>query len=175
MPGANWARSSSSGPARAGKAKVRHVEGDLDGLEEWAPTRTVMCPWGERQAFLRVEPRWHALQEAAARDYDPIVEEAISAVFEATGDETGFARVWTVDPERAKRLWRRASLDGAPDRQSLAYTDRQGQLNLPFETALQLAQAFAATEPEPNSLWKLWLTDPVGRPGLIQVRYVDAS
>jgi hypothetical protein len=28
------------GPARAGKAKVRHVEGDLDGLEEWVPTRT---------------------------------------------------------------------------------------------------------------------------------------
>lgn len=39
------------GPFRAGKAKVRRVDGDLDGLEEWVPTRTLKCPWGERQAF----------------------------------------------------------------------------------------------------------------------------
>jgi hypothetical protein len=38
------------------------------------------------------------LQEAAARDFDPVVDEAISTVFAATGDETGFIRVWTVDP-----------------------------------------------------------------------------
>lgn len=25
-----------------------------------------MCPWGERQAFLRDESRWNALQQAAA-------------------------------------------------------------------------------------------------------------
>jgi hypothetical protein len=35
------------GPAKAGKAKIRHADGDLDGLEEWVPTRTVMCLWGE--------------------------------------------------------------------------------------------------------------------------------
>lgn len=46
------------GPARAGKAKIRHADGDLDGLEEWVPTRTLMCAWGERQAFLRDESRW---------------------------------------------------------------------------------------------------------------------
>jgi len=34
------------GPAKAGKAKIRHADGDLDGLEEWVPTRTVMCAWG---------------------------------------------------------------------------------------------------------------------------------
>jgi hypothetical protein len=137
------------GPAKAGKAKIRHADGDLDGLEEWVPTRTLMCPWGQRQAFLRDESRWDALQQAAARDYDPVVEDAISTVFEATGDETGFIRVWTVDPERAHRLWRRAGLDGSPDHHPLAYTDRRGQLNLPYETAFELARAFAAAEPEP--------------------------
>lgn len=137
------------GPAKAGKAKIRHADGDLDGLEEWVPTRTLRCPWGERQAFLRDESRWNALQEAAARDYDPVVEEAISTVFEATGEETGFIRVWTLDPARAQRLWRRAGLEGSPDQHPLAYTDRSGRLNLPYETALQFAQAFAAAEPEP--------------------------
>ena len=50
---------------------------------------------------------------------------------------------------RARRLWRRAGLEGSPDQHPLAYTDRGGQLNLPYETAIQFAQAFAASEPEP--------------------------
>jgi hypothetical protein len=137
------------GPAKAGKARIRHADGDLDGLEEWVPTRTVTCPWGERKAFLRDESRWSALQEAAARDYDPVIDEAISTVFAATADETGFVRVWTIEPERAQRLWRRAGLDGSPDQHPLAYTDRSGHLNLPYETAFQFARAFAAAEPQP--------------------------
>ena len=70
-------------------------------------------------------------------------------MFEATGEETGFDRVWTVDPNRAHRLWRRAGMDGSPDQHPLAYTDRRGHLHLPYETALEFAQAFAAAEPEP--------------------------
>jgi hypothetical protein len=136
------------GPAKAGRAKVRHADGELDGLVEWVPTRTLVCPWGERHAFLRDESKRNALQEAATRDFDPVVEQAISTVFEATGDETGFIRVWSVGHQRAHRLWRRAGLDGAPDQHPLAYTDRHGQLHLPYETALQFAQAFAAAEPE---------------------------
>jgi hypothetical protein len=54
-----------------------------------------------------------------------------------------------VGPERAQRLWRRAGLEGSPDQHPLAYTDRRGQLNLPYATAFQFAQAFAAAEPEP--------------------------
>ncbi|HUY49802.1 MAG TPA: hypothetical protein VMV92_29485 [Streptosporangiaceae bacterium] len=137
------------GPARAGKAKIRYDDGELDGLQEWVPTRTLLSPWADRARFLRDESRWAALQQAAARDYDKVVEEAISTVFEATGDETGFIRVWTVDPDRARRLWRRAGLTGEPDQDPLAYTDRRGQMNLPYETALRFARAFAAAEPEP--------------------------
>jgi hypothetical protein len=138
-----------AGPARAGKAKVRHRDGELAGLEEWVPTRALVCPWAERAAFLRDESRGKALREAAMRDYDPVVEAAISKVFAATGDEGGFMKVWTVQPERARRLWRRAGLDGEPDQHSLAYTDRRGWMNLPYETALEFARAFATAEPEP--------------------------
>jgi hypothetical protein len=93
-------------------------------------------------------PRWNATA-AVVRDRDPVVEEAISMVFGATGEETGFVWVWTVDPQRAHRLWRRAGLDGLPDQHPLAYTDCAGQLNLPYETALPFAHAFVAAEPEP--------------------------
>jgi hypothetical protein len=78
-----------------------------------------------------------------------VVEEAISTVFEATGDETGFSRVWSVDPARARRLWRRAKLTSEPEQHPLAFTDRQGLMHLPYETALRFAQAFPKTEPEP--------------------------
>jgi hypothetical protein len=148
-PGCGLQKVTFIAPARSGKAKVRHRDGDLNGLEEWVPTRTLMCPWAEHRLFLRDESRWAALQQAAARDHDPVVEEAVSIVFEATGDENGFVRVWTVSPERARRLWRRASLPGTPDHHALAYTDRHGQMNLPYETALEFARAFAAAEPEP--------------------------
>lgn len=137
------------GPAKAGKAKIRHAAGDLDGLEEWVPTRTLICPWAERRAFLRDETRWNALREAYERDCDPVVEEAIDTVLAATGDADGLFRAWTVDTDQADRLWRRAGLDGSPDEHPLAYTDRHGKLNLPYETALKFAQAFAAAEPEP--------------------------
>jgi hypothetical protein len=48
---------------RVRAAQIPHVDGDLDGLEEWVPTRTVMCPWGKRQAFLRDDSRWSALRD----------------------------------------------------------------------------------------------------------------
>jgi hypothetical protein len=137
------------GPGRSGKAKARHRDGDLDGLEEWVATRTLVCPWAERSRFLRDESRQAALREAADRDHDPVVEDAISTVFEATSEESGFTRIWATDPERARRLWHRAGLPGSPDDHPLAYTDRCGQLNLPYETALEFAQAFARAEPEP--------------------------
>jgi len=38
-------------------------------------------------------------------------------------EETGFIRVWTPDPKRAQRLWRRAGLEGSQDRYPLACTD----------------------------------------------------
>ena len=34
------------GAARAGKAKVRHRDGELDGLDEWIPTRMLRVPLG---------------------------------------------------------------------------------------------------------------------------------
>lgn len=136
------------GPARSGKARIRHAEGELDGLEEWAPSRTLVCRWGERAAFLRDETRLAAIKEATDRHYDSVVEDAISDVLTATGEEGGFSNIWSLDPDKARRLWDRAGLDGEPDDHPLAFIDRHGTLHLPYETTLRFAQAFAAAEPE---------------------------
>lgn len=136
-------------PPRSRQVKIRHADGELNGLEEWVPTRQIMCPWGERRAYLRDERREAELRAASEHDREAVEEQAISTVFEATGDETGFIRSWTVDPARGQRLWSRAGLGGTPADEPLAYRDRHGALHLSYATALKFAQAFAATEPEP--------------------------
>src|SRR4051812_5718587 len=43
-----------------------------------------------------------------------VVQDAASAVFEATGEPNGLWRVWSDPPDRVRRLWARARLDGDP-------------------------------------------------------------
>ena len=137
------------GAARAGKAKIRWEEGDLSGLEEWVPTRQLLCAWKERQACLRDRERADALNQEAYELRDPVVEDAISHVLTATGEEGGFIRVWHLSPEKADRLWRRAGLESDPREEQLAFVDRFGTLHLGYRSALTFAKAFAAAEPEP--------------------------
>ena len=134
---------------RARQVKVRYEEGDLAGLEEWVPSRTLVCPWGDRSAFLRDEQRAARLREASEAVWDKVVEDAISAVLTATGEEGGFIRSWATDLDKLKRLWSRAHLDGDPLNEPLAYKDRFGTAHLSFNSTLRFAQAFAAAEPEP--------------------------
>jgi hypothetical protein len=140
------------GPARSGKAKVRWLEGEREGLEEWLSTRCLICPWGERKAFVRDEERAAAIR-AASEEIDAVVEEAISAVMESTGESGGFMREWSDPPERVRRLWARARLDGDPLEEPLAYVDRRGWAHLSAATALRWANAFAAAEPQTVGLY----------------------
>ncbi|MEU5852253.1 hypothetical protein [Saccharopolyspora shandongensis] len=39
------------------QCRVHYEDGELQGLEEWVPTRLLACPWGERKALLRDEGR----------------------------------------------------------------------------------------------------------------------
>jgi hypothetical protein len=142
---------------RARQVKVKHVSGELDGLEEWVTTRSLLCAWGERQGFLRDERLAHDLRSASDESRTAVEEEAISHVLTATGEEGGFARTWSLSPEKARRLWQRAKLSDDPTQSAYAYIDRSGALHLSYDTALRFAQAFAAAEPEPCLLFiKEW-------------------
>jgi hypothetical protein len=140
------------GPVRSGKAKVRWLDGEREGLEEWLLTRCLICPWGERREFLRDEERAAALS-TASNEIDDVVEEAISAVMEASGESGGFMDTWGDPPERVRRLWARAGLPGDPLGEPLAYVDRHGRGHLSALTALQWAKAFAGMEPETVGLY----------------------
>jgi hypothetical protein len=136
------------GPARSGKARVRWMEGELVDLEEWVPTRQLICAWTERKACLRDRERQAAQDADSYELFDRVVEDAVSHVLTATGEEGGFIRTWALSPDKADRLWSRAKLEGDPRHERLAYVDRFGTLHLGYRSALKFAKAFAAAEPD---------------------------
>jgi hypothetical protein len=99
---------------RGRQARIRHETGDLDGLVEWLPTRLIVCRWTERNAFQKDEERAAKLSASDADVWDPVYEEAISAVMTASGEYGGFQKSWTTDPASAERFWSRARLSGSP-------------------------------------------------------------
>ena len=64
-----------------------------------------MCRWSKRSAFLRDEKCAAAVKAATLEVYNPVVEEAISTVFEATGEEGGFMREWPTDSVAVHLFW----------------------------------------------------------------------
>lgn len=131
------------------QCKVRFAGGELEGLEDWVVTRDLACGWGERKALLRDEERAARLEAAGAEMWDEVTEEAISTVMEASGESTGFQRLWPDDPVTAQRYWDRSGLTGTPlEYDPVNYRDRHGTWVLSYATALKAAQSFAAAEPE---------------------------
>ncbi|MDE0572168.1 hypothetical protein ON058_01920 [Demequina sp. B12] len=98
------------GPARARQCRVRYMDGEWEGLEEWVPTRQVACAWGERKALLRDEERAARLADVSASIWDPVTEEAISSVMTASGEYGGFIRRWDTDEGSADRYWARRAV-----------------------------------------------------------------
>lgn len=133
---------------------VRYESSDLAGLEEWVRTRHLAARWGDRKALLQDEERMAHLRTVSAETGDRVVEEAISAVFTASGEYGGFIRLWVTDPEPAQRLWDRARLSGNPlDHHQANFVNRHGVWHLTFQTAQHAAEAFAAAEPEAVDLY----------------------
>lgn len=131
------------------QCKVLFDSGELAGLEDWVVTRDLACRWGERKALIRDEERWARIEAATDEMWDEVIEEAISAVMEASGEQYAIRRYWADDPTSAQRYWDRAKLHGTPlEYDPLNYEDRDGTWHFSFATALKAAQAFAAAEPE---------------------------
>ena len=53
------------GPSRSQKVKVRWLDGEYEGLEEWVPKVRLVVPWDEKEALLEDERRMFAALEAS--------------------------------------------------------------------------------------------------------------
>jgi hypothetical protein len=66
------------GPQRSQKVKVRWLDGEYEGLEEWVPAVRLVAPWEEAGALLEDERRTLATLEAAAVRLGLDAEELLS-------------------------------------------------------------------------------------------------
>jgi hypothetical protein len=70
------------GPPRSNKARVRWLDGEYEGLEEWVPKMRLLAPWEEAEALLEDERRMLAAVEASGEDAsDEVKWEAVGKIF----------------------------------------------------------------------------------------------
>jgi hypothetical protein len=69
------------GPPRSNKVKVRRLDGEYEGLEEWIPKGRLVAPWEEAEALLEDERRMFEALDAAGDVYDTVPYKAVRMVF----------------------------------------------------------------------------------------------
>jgi hypothetical protein len=140
---------------------IQHVRGNkwraewIDpspGLVDYVESGQLIVPWKEHKAFLREEAAAESLRKHNEKlgyaENSPIAK-ALYEVFENVGDDVSFYRgVLRGSPEAIDRVKTRAKMD-ISKRSTVAYIDRQGTLQLPFDDALELARMFCTAEPAP--------------------------
>lgn len=144
---------------RGGRCKVRHLEGELEGLEEFVTNAHLRSRWSEWKQTVRDEERELRLI-ASIEANEPLASatlEAAELILFATGEDLyieshrGYTR--HLDPGALGRVSDRAGLKESRCRNAPAYTNRYGHLVLPNDRLVDLAIAFAAAEPETVHLY----------------------
>lgn len=69
------------GPSRSNKAKVRWLNGEYEGLEEWIPKVRLVAPWEEAEALLEDERRMFEALDATEEVYGTVPYKAVRTVF----------------------------------------------------------------------------------------------
>jgi hypothetical protein len=69
------------GPPRSNKARVRWLDGEYEGLEEWVPKIRLLAPWKEAEDFLEDERRMLAAVEVSEDACDEVTWKAADEVF----------------------------------------------------------------------------------------------
>jgi hypothetical protein len=138
------------------KWKVQWISPN-DGLVDYVRSAQLVVPWQDRTTFLADESNWDRLKEACHQSWpgnSHPVSEAVDLIFDSTGEV-----VW-VDNSGAlcgpidalERIGQRASWK--VQLVSPAFIDRDETARFPFDIALDLARAFAKSEPQ-AVLWEV--------------------
>ncbi len=136
------------GTARPRRVRVRFLDEEFEGREEWIPPNRLKVPWSDVTGWQARECRWEAVRDASSHVADTPEYWAVSAVFEAVGDDLlgdGYGAIAGVliipDPDAlvAKVGVERDPLLDHP----LAFVDDDGTLVAPWAVTLSLAQQLA--------------------------------
>lgn len=106
------------GPPRSQKVKVRWLDGEYEGLEEWVPKIRLVAPWEEKEALLEDERRMFAALEISGDVYVTAAYQVGETVFFTVPQEAG-AEVWFGAKEIKRELLSIDDLDAAAERLGL--------------------------------------------------------
>jgi|HubBroStandDraft_1064217.scaffolds.fasta_scaffold91012_2 hypothetical protein len=136
------------GTSRPPRVRVRFLGEEFEGREDWIPPNRLKVLWSDATAWQARENRWDAVREASNHVEDTPEYWAVSAVFDAVGDDLlddGYGASAGVliipNPEAlvAKVGIGREQLLDDP----LAFVDDDGTLVAPWVVTLSLAQQLA--------------------------------
>lgn len=137
------------GPPRSQKVKVRWLDGEYEGLEEWVPKVRLVVPWDEKEALLEDERRMFAALEASGAVYGSTTYRAVETVFFAVPQEAG-AEVLLGLRAAERELLSIDDIEPASTRLGLdaeallsephSYVDRFGEYRSPFGVAVKVAK-----------------------------------
>lgn len=140
------------------QVKVRYLEGDLAGMEEFVPPGRMVCPWKEWPRQLRFEQSEVALRDGVSGpDHDIAMAKAANVVFQATGEDVfvddlrGYTRGQSV--EVLERVAKRAGWppERIPWIQKPNFV-RDGRAYIANRFLIELARDFAEQNPDPVTL-----------------------
>jgi polyhydroxyalkanoate synthesis regulator phasin len=136
------------GPPRSNKVRVRWLDGEYEGLEEWVPQLRLVAPWEEAKALLEDERRSEAAMKASEDTYRTVPWLAVQMVFWAVPLEADSVGIGYRAAERELLVIR--DLEEIAPRMGLraeellaqphAYVDRLGNYKAPWGVALRVAK-----------------------------------
>lgn len=141
------------GPPKSYKCRVRWLDGEYEGLDEWVRTDTLLCPWESADAFIEDEVRLARVVEASAHAYKTTEWLAVREVlwkvetpFELSEwvRHEGLVMIEDFPANIADCGFDPAELVAEP----LAFIDRHGTYHGSFSTALRIAQRLCKQHPE---------------------------
>lgn len=138
------------GPPRSNKAKVRWLDGEYEGLEEWIPKVRLVAPWEEAESLLEDERRMFEALDSTGDVYDTVPYKAVRMVFFALPPGEGSDSVFFGYKAIESELLNIEDLDAARKRLGLSaeellaephsYVDRFSEYKAPFEVAVKVAK-----------------------------------
>jgi len=150
-------------PNRKGhtKVKVRHVEGELTGLEEFVHATHLRCRWKDWSKVERDEREELAFYERMEDEdgIEGVIAKAVSDVLVSSGedlwvyDHTTYSRVYAHSVAGLERVADRAGVTDRPWRGRPCFKNRDGDIYMPNRMLLDVALAFAQAEPETVNLY----------------------
>jgi hypothetical protein len=141
------------GTKRPPRIKIRFVDDQYEGREDWVPPTRLKVRWEDRARFFAAEQRWHAVEDASAQAVDTIEAKTCSLVFDhlkainyidwRSADRS--AVLWTEDLDafEAETGLKREDLLSYP-----AAFSEDGQIVAPWPALKVAAQALARVNAE---------------------------